>query len=70
MFGKIYDFVPTTYTLPNDYKKFIEHFTRCQQGTNANKNIWICKPTDLSRGRGISLINDITELGYEQQSVI
>lgn len=64
MFGKIYDFVPTTYTLPNDYKKFIEHFTR-SQGPTSPKNIWICKPTDLSRGRGITIISDITELQYE-----
>lgn len=28
MFGKIYDFVPITYLLPNEYKKFIENFTR------------------------------------------
>jgi len=32
--------------------------------------IWICKPTDLSRGRGISVINNLDDLRYEQQSVI
>ena len=33
-------------------------------------SIWICKPTDLSRGRGISVINNLDDLRYEQQSVI
>jgi hypothetical protein len=65
MFGKIYDFSPTTYFLPNEYKKFIEAYTRAQTTGNAKNNIWICKPTDSSRGRGITIINDITQLQYE-----
>lgn len=32
--------------------------------------IWICKPTDLSRGRGITIINKMEELKYDQQSVL
>jgi tubulin polyglutamylase TTLL2 len=65
MFGNIYNFVPTTFILPNEYKKFVEEFTKSD-----DKQIWICKPTDLSRGRKIFLINDIGELTYDQQSVI
>jgi len=59
MFGNIYNFIPTTYILPNEYKKFIENYTR---NTDEKKKIWICKPTDLSRGRKISIINDMTDL--------
>jgi tubulin polyglutamylase TTLL2 len=62
MFGKIYDFSPITYFLPNEYKKFIEAFTRAQTNGEAKTNMWICKPTDSSRGRGISIINDISNL--------
>lgn len=58
--GQIYDFTPTTFILPNEYKKFVEEFTKAD-----GKQIWICKPTDLSRGRGIFLITDIGELVYE-----
>lgn len=32
--------------------------------------MWICKPTDLSRGRGISIIDKIDDLKYDQQSVL
>jgi hypothetical protein len=28
IFGYIYDFVPTTFTLPNEYNKFFEVFHR------------------------------------------
>jgi len=61
MFGSIYNFTPTTFLLPNEYKKFIEAYTRSTE----QENIWICKPADLSRGRGISIIRDLTELNYD-----
>ena len=65
IFGSVYDFTPTTFILPNEYKKFVEEFTSAD-----GRQIWICKPADLSRGRGIFLISDIGELMYEQQSII
>lgn len=60
IFGPIYNFSPTTFILPNEYKKFVEEFTKSDE-----KQIWICKPADLSRGRKIFLINDIGELQYD-----
>jgi tubulin polyglutamylase TTLL2 len=32
--------------------------------------MWICKPSDLSRGRGIQIINNMDDLKYDQQSVL
>ena len=64
IFGKVYDFIPLTFILPNEYNKFIETFNR------HNEKSWILKPTDLSRGRGITVINDIMQIKLEQQSVI
>ena len=32
--------------------------------------MWICKPTDLSRGRKITIISNMQDLQYDQQSVI
>jgi len=60
VYGSIYDFTPLTYILPNEYRKFVEEFTKAD-----GKQIWICKPADLSRGRGIYLITDIGDLKYE-----
>jgi tubulin polyglutamylase TTLL2 len=64
LFGKTYDFIPQTYILPNEYNKFMDAFHR-----HKNKE-WICKPTNSSKGRGITLINDVMELKYTEQSVI
>lgn len=62
-FGKIYHFTPTTYCLPNETKQFVDLFTR-QTVASKNRN-WICKPTDLSRGRKISIINNLKDLQYD-----
>lgn len=31
---------------------------------------WICKPADLSRGRGISIIRELSELQYDTNTVV
>ncbi len=54
--------------LPNEFNKFAETFQN--EATHDQEQIWICKPTDLSRGRGITLVNDVMQLKYDQQSVI
>jgi len=60
MFGNTYNFSPTTFILPNEYKKLVEQFTKSDQ-----KQIWICKPADLSWGRKINLIDNISNLAYD-----
>jgi len=37
---------------------------------NYEKEMWICKPTDLSRGRGIFLLSDINQLNFEQPYIV
>lgn len=66
LFGQIYNFTPLTFILPNDYRHIIQY-----QSLDGNENtLWICKPTDLSRGRGISIIANMDDLKYDQQSVL
>jgi len=62
IYGSTFDFIPTTFILPNEYKKFVDAMT---QEETKNSRIWICKPTDLSRGRGISIINNLNDLKYD-----
>ena len=50
-FGKIYHFTPQTYCLPNETKQFIDLYTRQAINGKQDKQMWICKPTDLSRAR-------------------
>ncbi|KDO20703.1 hypothetical protein SPRG_13914 [Saprolegnia parasitica CBS 223.65] len=49
------DFIPVTYTLPADYSLFVEEFRR-------NPNVmWIMKPTSKAQGKGIFLINKLSQ---------
>jgi len=69
-FGKeAFDIVPDTYILPNEYKEFSAQYYKIRQ-TEPKKNVWIVKPANLSRGRGIHLIDDISELNIDELSVI
>jgi len=73
--GNIYNFVPESFMLPNEYIKFLQLFseeTHQQRHSNAGNtnSIWICKPADLSRGRKIFVFNDVAELNYDQQNVV
>lgn len=53
------DFVPITFiinldstTLQNDVKKFVDYFVEIKKD-KLLKNVWLLKPPDLNRGRGI-----------------
>jgi hypothetical protein len=39
-------------------------------GGDLKRNLWIVKPANLSRGRGIYLIDDVNEVSVEETSVI
>ena len=68
------------FLLPSEYTKFVEEYTRSNSDLNLSKaargggsandrTIWICKPSDSSRGRGVFLIRDLNELAYDQQYI-
>ena len=38
--------------------------------TSSSANLWIMKPVGMSRGRGISLVSDISCLTYSQSTVV
>ena len=98
--GLIYDFVPVTFVLPNEYVKFCQFYAEehdalldaqgpaktreqgpklstvtassstVQPQQQQQRLIYICKPSDLSRGRKIFLFDDIGELTYDCSSVV
>ena len=50
------DIIPLTYILPGDYSLFVEEFKRSSNTT------WIMKPNSKSQGKGIFLVNKISQL--------
>eukprot|EP00756_Hemistasia_phaeocysticola_P030706 Hpha_TRINITY_DN16307_c1_g1::TRINITY_DN16307_c1_g1_i1::g.59341::m.59341/K16600/TTLL2; tubulin polyglutamylase TTLL2 len=68
VFGQVCDFLPTTFTLPGDYVKFCQDYAAAR---DADPNTcYICKPSDMSRGRKIFLFRDIGELTYDCSVVV
>ncbi|KAM9071625.1 polyglutamylase complex subunit TTLL1 isoform 2-T2 [Megaptera novaeangliae] len=50
------DFVPITYMLPADYNLFVEEFRKSPSST------WIMKPCGKAQGKGIFLINKLSQI--------
>ncbi|ORX76957.1 TTL-domain-containing protein [Anaeromyces robustus] len=67
-YGSCYNFFPKTFILPTEYLLFIKYYSE-ESEKNIN-SIWICKPTDLSRGRGIFIIKSLNELTYNSRIVL
>ncbi|XP_029318676.1 probable tubulin polyglutamylase TTLL2 [Cottoperca gobio] len=65
----LYDFSPTVFILPNDYTSFLSEYNkrRLPRGPTA---FWICKPVDLSRGRGIFIFEHIKDLVYDCSVIV
>ncbi|KAM5165230.1 putative tubulin polyglutamylase TTLL2 [Mantella aurantiaca] len=58
-----YEFSPMAFILPNDFTKFLAEYSKERRSKKAS--YWICKPTDMSRGRGIFVFRDIKDLAYD-----
>lgn len=60
MYGSVYAFTPRTFILPNEFSNFVDEFTKSVRKSQNDTKIWICKPSDLSRGRKIFLIKELS----------
>lgn len=64
-YGKeAFNFVPDTYILPDDFSLLYSNFSRDK------KSLWIVKPACSSQGRGIYLIDSISEVPIEDSCII
>ena len=58
LFPDLYDFLPSTYLIPSDAKNFEYIYKK-------NKKIlWIVKPVNMSRGRGVHILKGDSEFKY------
>nr|XP_020473903.1 probable tubulin polyglutamylase TTLL2 isoform X2 [Monopterus albus] len=65
----LYDFSPTGFILPSDYTRFLAEYNQLHL-TSGESVYWICKPVDLSRGRGIFIFKDIKDLVYDCSVIV
>ncbi|RUS73200.1 hypothetical protein EGW08_019046 [Elysia chlorotica] len=67
----VYSFSPQAYNLPNDYTKFVSEYAKLQSQTlQPAPLMWICKPAESSRGRGIFIFQHLSELQYDCNAVV
>ena len=69
--SSFFEIMQQTFVLPQEFNSFVTAFSAIQQDPlKRETNFWIMKPVGLSRGRGISLINDIGSVNYSEQIVV
>ncbi|KAJ1568236.1 putative tubulin polyglutamylase ttll2, partial [Nowakowskiella sp. JEL0078] len=68
IYGSCYDFYPLTFSVPNEYLKFVKAFG--DEEETLKKSVWICKPADLSRGRGIFVLEKLCDLTYDCSAIV
>ena len=66
-----FNIMPLTYALPHEFNAFVAGYSSIKKiiGNKAT-NVWIIKPVGLSRGRGISLVSDVSNVSYSQPMVV
>ena len=64
-----FNIIPQTFILPKEHLLFLEHFTANSLKEKRN-NYWILKPSNSSRGRGITLLNNIEHIDIKNSSYI
>ena len=52
-----YDYMPTTYTLPEEYQAWRQHLRAEHSTSSSTPSWWIVKPNNASRSRGVFLTN-------------
>ena len=63
--------MPTTFNLPKEYIPFVEQFhADASQLADPGSNLWIMKPISLSRGRGICVVNDVSDVLHSDPVVV
>uniref|UniRef100_A0A2I3G963 Tubulin tyrosine ligase like 2 n=1 Tax=Nomascus leucogenys TaxID=61853 RepID=A0A2I3G963_NOMLE len=71
MYGtSLYQFIPLTFVMPNDYTKFVAEYFQERQMLGTKRSYWICKPADLSRGRGILIFSDFKDFIFDDMYIV
>ncbi|PCI27234.1 hypothetical protein COB52_05110 [Candidatus Kaiserbacteria bacterium] len=55
--------------MPDEFADFYAHFHKLKNH-DPKRNVWIVKPAALSRGRGIYIVDDISEINLDETTVV
>ncbi|KAK7806866.1 hypothetical protein U0070_026758 [Myodes glareolus] len=66
----LYEFMPPTFIMPRDYIKSVAEYFKEKQVLGTKPTYWICKPAELSQGRGIIIFSDIRDLIFNIMYVV
>ncbi|CBZ54072.1 putative tubulin-tyrosine ligase family protein [Neospora caninum Liverpool] len=62
--------IPKTFLLPKEYTAMVSEMCEMPDYPTKQKRVWICKPKDSSRGRGIFLTNSVDDIRYTDNLVV
>ena len=66
-----FEIIPDTYILPDEFADFYSHFHSLKsKNKEGEANMWIVKPSASSQGKGIYLIDDISEAPIKENCII
>lgn len=68
--NEAFSIIPDTYILPDEFADFYSHFHSLKNKTDNEHNMWIIKPSASSQGKGIYIIDDISEAPIKENCVI
>jgi len=61
-----FDIIPDSYILPDEFADFYAHFHANGQADNT----WIIKPTNSSQGKGIYIVDQLSEVPIDEPAII
>lgn len=64
-----FNFIPETYILPDEFAEFYNAF-QSKEKSKDEHNMWIIKPQQSSQGKGIFMIDDMSEVPLTEPLVI
>ena len=63
-----FHFIPQTFSLPEQMTEFRVAFNKGKK--EGTRDMWIVKPNTLSRGRGIYLIDELSDLKEDEECAV
>ena len=64
-----FNIIPDSYVLPEEWSDFLIHFNELKKEA-PYKNLWICKPSSSSQGRGIHITDNIRDIDRVDRNVV